>query len=183
MCAGQADRTGLLEGLDHGEDGALRRHWEAALMDADSAVAMDPGYAKAHLRRAQALMRLQRVGEALSAAEEGQRLAAGSSSSSGLGRELQALVEELGRMCTGVALPGTTCVGAAPLRPSGTADADGGKVSSVDVDVEAKTAANLEGIQSGLHADAASCLAGPGPGCGGLNRPAGEHGLDLDEMD
>ena len=182
MCAGQADSTGLLEGLDHGEDGALRRHWEAALMDADSAVAMDPGYAKAHLRRAQALMRLQRLGEALLAAEEGQRQAAGSSSS-GLGRELQALAEELGRMCVGPTPLGATCAGAAPLRPSGAADAGCGKVSSADVDVEAKTATNLEGIQSGLHADAASSVVGPGPGCGGLIRSAAEHDLDLDEMD
>lgn len=32
---GESDSTGLLEGLDHGEAEALRRHWEAAVMDAD----------------------------------------------------------------------------------------------------------------------------------------------------
>ena len=176
VCAGQADCSGLLEGLDHGEDEALRRHWEAALMDADSAVAMDPGYAKAYLRRAQALMRLQRVGEALSAAEEGQRLAAGSSGS-GLGRELQSLVEELGRMCAG----------ASPLGPAGNADRDGGKGScSAHIDAAVKTKTNLEGIPSaGLHAKSASCVAGPGSGsgCGAPIRPAAENCLDLDEMD
>ena len=35
---GESDSTGLLEGLDHGETDALRRHWEAAVMDTERSV-------------------------------------------------------------------------------------------------------------------------------------------------
>lgn len=173
--AGQADSTGLLEGLDHGADGALRRHWEAALMDADSAVGMDPAYAKAYLRRAQALMRLQRAGEALSAAEEGRRWAADSSGSSGLGRELQALVEELEAMCAG----------APSLGPVGAADGCSGKESSARVGAVAKPAGGIvEDIRSGLLAGAATSEPDlQGPSCSGGIEHAAEHSLDLDEMD
>jgi hypothetical protein len=58
--SGQVDQLGLLEGLDHGEEGALTRHWDAALMDAESALGMGASYLKAYWRKAQALSRLQR---------------------------------------------------------------------------------------------------------------------------
>ncbi len=56
------DLRGLLEGVDLSEPEALARHSEAALMDAESAIAMDPGFGKAYLRKAQALQRLDRLG-------------------------------------------------------------------------------------------------------------------------
>jgi len=85
-CGEEADSTGLLEGLDLGERGALRKHWEAAVMDADSAIGMDEGYVKAYLRKSQGLSRLQRVLEALLAAEEGLRRSSSSSSGAGEGK-------------------------------------------------------------------------------------------------
>ena len=62
-----------------------------------SAIGMDKTYVKAHLRKSQALSRLQRSREALLAAEEGlRRSECKGKSDAGVHQELCALVRELG---------------------------------------------------------------------------------------
>ncbi|EFJ48820.1 hypothetical protein VOLCADRAFT_90467 [Volvox carteri f. nagariensis] len=71
---GDADTTGHLEGVDHGSEGALSRHYEAAVMDCDQALALQPSgrpAAKALLRKSRALLQLRQRDEAMAAARRG----------------------------------------------------------------------------------------------------------------
>jgi hypothetical protein len=90
-CAGSYDDRGLLEDMDLGGEDAEHRHYLAALLDAESALDLDPAFPKAYLRKAQALLRLDRYGEALAAAEAGRSKAAGT----GCEAELAALIAEV----------------------------------------------------------------------------------------
>eukprot|EP00198_Chlamydomonas_reinhardtii_P008105 XP_001697442.1 predicted protein [Chlamydomonas reinhardtii] len=92
---GDADTAGHLEGVDHGSEGLGARHLEAAVLDCDMALQLDPtsGTApKTCLRKARALQRLARAEEAAVAARTGLDKCAGGSE---VQRELRALVKEL----------------------------------------------------------------------------------------
>jgi len=95
---------------------------------------MDEGYVKAYLRKSQGLSRLQRVLEALLAAEEGLRRSSSSSSSSGAGegkggdagahQELSSVARELKAKLSPSALE--TCCPAAAAAAAAAADDDDG---------------------------------------------------------
>ncbi|GIL77546.1 hypothetical protein Vretimale_2922 [Volvox reticuliferus] len=71
---GDADTTGHLEGVDHGSQGAISRHYEAAVMDCDHALALQPSgnpASKTLLRKCRALLQLGRLDEATAAARSG----------------------------------------------------------------------------------------------------------------
>ncbi|GLC42715.1 hypothetical protein PLESTB_001130700 [Pleodorina starrii] len=71
---GDADTAGHLEGVDHGSEAALARHYEAAVMDCDMALDLQPAgraAAKALLRKARALAQLGRREDAAAAARSG----------------------------------------------------------------------------------------------------------------
>lgn len=108
--AGDCDTCGHLEGVDHGSEGALARHYEAAVLDCDMALALlgaeaGPGVGllqgaqgqgevgKACRRKARALLRLGRGQEAGEAARAG-LAAAGAGGDGGLREELQELLRE-----------------------------------------------------------------------------------------
>lgn len=71
------DLAGLLEGPGLGEPDAIPRHYKAVILDCQSAIDLQPSYAKAYLRKAQALHALERNSEALQTTEEGCRHASG----------------------------------------------------------------------------------------------------------
>ncbi|KAF5834506.1 hypothetical protein DUNSADRAFT_8798 [Dunaliella salina] len=54
-----------MEGIELGSPGALTKHYEAAHMDAQAAIDLDPTYIKAHQRKIQALWKLGKLQEAL----------------------------------------------------------------------------------------------------------------------
>ncbi|GLI59337.1 hypothetical protein VaNZ11_001196, partial [Volvox africanus] len=71
---GDADKTGHLEGVDHGSQGVILRHYEAAVMDCDQALALQPSgnaAAKTLLRKCRALLQLGRLEEVTTAARSG----------------------------------------------------------------------------------------------------------------
>ncbi|GFR45643.1 hypothetical protein Agub_g7052, partial [Astrephomene gubernaculifera] len=68
---GESDTAGHLEGLDLGSHDAVSRHFQAAIIDCDMALDLDPvgaAAAKTCLRKCRALRRLGRVEEAAAAA-------------------------------------------------------------------------------------------------------------------
>jgi hypothetical protein len=93
---------------------------------------MDEGYVKAYLRKSQGLSRLQRVLEALLAAEEGLRRSSSSSSGAGEGKggdagahqELSSVARELKAKLSPSALE--TCCPAAAAAAAAAADDDDG---------------------------------------------------------
>lgn len=60
-----------------GDRDELPRHFNAVLLDCQSALDLDPGYCKAYLRKGQALRALGRLAEAGAAAEAGVARASG----------------------------------------------------------------------------------------------------------
>jgi len=52
---GSCDDEGLMEGIELGSPSALTKHYEAAHIDAQAAIDLDPTYIKAHQRKIQAL--------------------------------------------------------------------------------------------------------------------------------
>lgn len=73
--AGMPDMCGLLEGVDLSDSSmqpmVTSKHYEAALLDADSALGLDPSNVKAHLRKAQALAKLGKMAECKEAVRAG----------------------------------------------------------------------------------------------------------------
>ncbi|KAG2483192.1 hypothetical protein HYH03_017927 [Edaphochlamys debaryana] len=92
---GDADSAGQLESVDHGSDGIIARHYEAAVLDCDAALDLDSDgalAAKTCLRKARALIALARAEEAATAAEAGLGKAVEGSETQG---ELRALLKAL----------------------------------------------------------------------------------------
>ncbi|KXZ48678.1 hypothetical protein GPECTOR_26g581 [Gonium pectorale] len=131
---GDCDMAGHLEGVDLGSEGALARHYEAAVMDCDLALDMQPSgpaAAKACLRKCRALGRLGRHEDAAAAARAGLGKCGGGGGEGGVSAELRVELEQVMR--------------ALGRRPGGEGRAGAGASGVVTVAAEGRAEAAVEG--------------------------------------